>query len=416
MLDSRRRNGRRLPASAAVAILPALALALSACSWGRPESRRLHVTRETSFKLIDEGRDFDREGSPILALERFNRAALVHETPAAWFEMARQFELADKGEQAAAAYNRALDLAPDYQEARLALLSLGYTPPGYDPTDADLELANALGNRRDDERRQRQEAAAARAAEEDTERDAALIEQRERIVAEAAQRRLPTQAEVQAVIFDPQTRRGAQLPSATDPTYAPDSEVILGSYAYHMRKADQLKRHGQIDAAEREYLDAIAADSTQIEARLELGDMQLHQERHERALYHYRQAMDDFPDSPRPFHKLGNYYLDIKRPDEARRYYRLALDKDSGFLGAYNNLAILDMNEGKFDGARELLDEMIRQDATYANAYLNRGIIASDIDNDRDKALDCWNRYVDLEGVRAAEVRGWIVDLQSKAE
>jgi tetratricopeptide (TPR) repeat protein len=390
-----------------------LLVAAAGCSRA-PSSRDLEIERERSFRLIDEGRELDRHGSPLLALERFNRSGLIHETPAAWFEMGRQFELADKAEQAAAAYNRALDLAPDYQEARLALLALGYAPPGYEPSPADLELANDLARQRQAERQRRIAAATAAAGEEDRRREETLAGQRREIVDLAAQRRLPTQVEVQAVIFSPAARHGAQLPSAVSPTFAVDSDIILGSYAYHERKAEQLRRRGQFAAAEEEYLRALDTDPGRIEARLELGDMLLRQERYERARYHYRQAMNDFPESPRPYHKLGNYYLDINRPEDSRALFRQALEKDPGYLEAYNNLAVLDMNEGKFDSARAILDEMIRQDPTYVNAYLNRGIVAGDIDGDRDKALDSYSRYVELNGPRAEEVRGWIRDLQNQ--
>lgn len=396
----------------------ALALALAGatgCAGSARMREEAYAEREQAFRLIDEARRLESEGAYLLALERFNRSALVHESPAAWYEMGQQFESLSRLEQAATAYNRALELAPDYQEARLALIALGYMPPDGEPSEEDLQRAAELARLRRQEVQQFLEAAESEATAEARARRQLTLEQRRQLLNAAAQQRLPTQAEVEAAIFAPEARPG-ELPSALDPTYSVYTDIILGTYGYHVRRAQQLRERQEIAAAEQEYLLAIAADPSRIDARLELGDMLLRQEHFERARYHYNRALEDFPDSPRPYHKLGNYFLDLDRVDEARQYYRRALDVDPGFLEAYNNLAVLDMREGKFDSARTLLDEIIAQDPTYANAHLNRGIIASDIDRDRRTALEHFNRYIELGGSRAAEVRGWVRELQNQPE
>jgi tetratricopeptide (TPR) repeat protein len=389
--------------AAAILGLLALAAQVAGCAGSLERQRQADRERERALKLIDEGRALDKNGSPLLALERFNRSTAIHETPAAWFRQGQVFEEKGKPDQAAAAYDRALDLAPDYQEARLAILSLGHAPRGQAPTPQELALAAA--RRADQAKRLAAQTRPAGAPGE--------APPSQEVLDEAAARRLPTLAEVQSAIFSPEATRGT-LPSAANPIYKPNEDVPLGTYTYHLLKARQLRRRDQAVAAEEEYLRAIETDSSKIEARLELGDMLMQQEHAERALYHYNRAMADFPNSPRPYLRLGIYYAGIHRPDMARRHYQLAIQKDPNFMEAYNNLAVMDMNEGKFADARKVLDDILRRDPTFANAYLNRGIIASDIDKDRPKALDNFNRYIELNGPRAAEARRWVRDLQGQ--
>ena len=102
------------------------------------------------------------------------------------------------------------------------------------------------------------------------------------------------------------------------------------------------------------------------------------------------------------------------RLDQARLHYEEALRLDPDFVEAKNNLAYMAMQDGRNAEAAMLLDEIIQTDPDYANAWLNRGIIASDVDKDRARALECWRRYVELEGARADQVRQWIRDLESR--
>jgi tetratricopeptide (TPR) repeat protein len=391
----------------AATLLGALALAalVAGCAGSLAHQRQLDREREQALKLIDEGRALDKNGSPLLALERFNRSVMIHETPGAWFQQGKVFEEEGKTAQAATAYARALELAPDDQEARLAVLALGHAPPGQAPTPEEFKLAAA--------RRADRAAHLAAKADRGPATAPGAGQPSQETLNEAAARRLPTLAEVQAVVFSPEATHGT-LPSAENPTYETGNDIILGTYAYHLRKAQQMRRRDQVVAAEEEYQRAIEADPSKIDARLELGDMLLREEHAERALYHYNRAIADFPNSPRPYLRLGIYYAGIHRPDLARRYYRLAIQKDPNFMEAYNNLAVMDMNEGKFADARKILDDILRRDPTFANAYLNRGIIASDIDKNRQKALDDFNRYIGLNGPRAAEARRWVRELQGQ--
>ncbi len=385
-------------------------VAVLGCTPAVKVRRQQYQVREKSFKLIDEGKRFEVEGSRLLALERYNRAATVYDSPAAFFQMGRLFEFEAKYPQAATAYQQALVLAPDYQEAKFAMLAIGYTPPDYEPTEGDLALAAQQA--REVELTVAEEIPLAEATEElpDPER---IRRRREQMIAEASARRMPTEAEVQAVLFEPREGQG-RLPSATDPVYATTQNIVLGSYPYHFSQAEQMERRHQYDRAAEEYQRAFDADPTKIAARLKVGDMMMSAERHPQARYHYERAEEEFPGSPRPQLKLGNYFLALEQPERATERYRRALDIDPYYVEAYNNLGFISIQAKDFDNAAAMFDQIIKLDPQYANAYLNRGILASDIDGDKETALRCFNQYVELGGPRVSEVRSWLRELQGE--
>jgi tetratricopeptide (TPR) repeat protein len=240
--------------------------------------------------------------------------------------------------------------------------------------------------------------------------EAAALE-RERLLAQAAAERVPTQAEVQAVLFAAPAARAE--PGLGELGYTSDQDIMLGSYPYHYRKAQQFQQRQQYDRAAEEYERALAADPTRLEPRLDLGDMMMRLERYPRARIYFERAMEDFPDSPRPCLKMGNYYLAINQPERARDYFRLATEKDPLYAEAYNNLAVMAMRDKNYTEAARLLDELLKLDPNYANAYFNRGIIASDVEKDTTLALSLFRKYIDLGGARAAEVQGWITELEN---
>lgn len=390
--------------TAAMLLLLTLPAACSTVSGPKAELQA-HLEREQAFELIDQGLDLRAQGLVRLALLRFDRAAIIYHSPRAFFEMGRIFESLEKPEPAAATYREALELAPDYQEARFALLAIGYRPPGYTPTSEDVELARQWA----EERRQRE---SWRQNVQPSDRQT-LQQEREQLLAEASQNRQPTMAEVRSVLFGPDERRD-RLPSATEPTFPGQREVILGTAAYHLYKADQFRERKQPEKAAEEYRRALNLAPDHLEARLSLGDVMMDLERYTRARYHYEQARQAHPDSPRPLLKLGNYSLQLEQPETARQRYEQALQVDPDYAKAYNNLAVVAMNRDDYDRAAELLEKLIRLDPTYANAYLNRGIIAADVQHDRQRALECFRTYVNLDGQRSTEVRRWIETLEQE--
>jgi tetratricopeptide (TPR) repeat protein len=325
--------------------------------------------------------------------------------------MGRVYESIGKQDEAAAAYQQALIMAPDYQEANFALLSMGYKPVGSHPTDEDLERAQLW-----DEQHPLPVAGQSPASDEtptsETLMTEATAQDIESIFGDAARTRMPTPEEIHSTLF---TAKGesSELPSALSPDFPSEQDIILGTYPYHFRKAEQMRRKHQYEEAASEYQNAMQADPTQSEARLALGDMMMKLESYPQARFQYERAIEDFPQQPKPYLKMGNYYLATKQPETAREYYHKAIEHDPQYSEAINNMAVLSMQEKDYVNASALLDKLIEMDPTYANAYLNRGIIASDIDKDNKAALEYFKEYVNLGGERSVQARQWIQDLEA---
>ncbi len=386
------------------------------CQFGKPLSPQKYNKTEAALKIIDEGRKLEQAGSPLLALDRYNRAASQYASPASYYEMGRIFERMQKNSEAATAYQQALRLAPDLRDARLALLALGYQPDGMQPTADEIQQANAWAASRVDvsviepmtNDRPETETVTISDDERTAERDA-LKEQ-------AGSNRLPTDAEMKAILFS-SANGSMAMPSADDPAYESNQDIILGSYPYHFKKAEQMRGRQLYESAAEEYQRALEADPKQIAARLALGDMLMKLEKFPRARFHFERALEEFPASPLPHLKLGNYYMAINQPQKARDQYQKALERKPNFVEARNNLAVMAMKDKNYKEAAAQLDIIIQVEPGYSNAYLNRGIIASDIENDKPLALKHFRKYAELNGPRTAQVQTWIKELeQPKSE
>jgi tetratricopeptide (TPR) repeat protein len=402
---------RRIPGWVIALILLPPSFLFISCSWFDNTAKEEYYLREKSLSLIDEGDRFRDSGRTRLALDRYNRAALIYSSPRAFYEMGRVFETEERDDHAATAYQEALNLAPDFKEARIAMLALGYLPEGYEPTESDQLLVESWKKARQ-VRPQVKDTAEPGVEEKpmtEAERDALLVE----ISEAAAARRMPTEAEVVNVLFSPRSEH-IELPEADSPIFPQDVDIILGTYPYHYRKAQQLKRREQYDKAATEYERAMRADPAQMDARLDLGDMLMKIERYSQARFHYEQCLEQFSESPRPYLKLGNYFLTLDRREEARQFYRKSLEKNPDYVESYNNLAVMAMQQGSYDEAGEILQSILEIDPDYANAHLNLGIIASDIEKNREKAIKHFGHYIELDGARSPAVRRWISDLEDE--
>jgi tetratricopeptide (TPR) repeat protein len=341
--------------------------------------REQEEMRRLALLNYDQAVRHRNEGNDLLALDYFERSALLSPRPATHYEIGRIREQLGEYESALDAYRAALELAPEYQEAQFALLALESQPP---PD---------------------------RSAEEEAAR-AARIQRIQARMSEASKNRRPTATEVRTLVF-PGTEAEAEMPSAIEPTYAPTRQMVLGSPAYHLEHGRRFESQGNWQRAADEYRVALGADPGQLEARLSLGDMMLKLERHARAYAHYAEAVRRFPGSPRPLLKMGNYYDALGRSDLARDYYSQALFLDPRYSEALNNLAALEIRGENYEEAVALLEMAVSSQPEYALPYLNLGI-ARENSGDREGALAAYRKYVDLGGSRSEEVSVWIAEME----
>lgn len=368
------------------------------------------LNRELSLHAYDEGVRFIETENYQVALDRFIRSAQISPRPAAYYQMGRLYEELGDPQEGSIAYMTALELAPDFQQARVALLALNYEPPTETEIKEDTEAWPAFSERLLGEVELRELEAEEQTGQLNEEEREALRQRIRARINLAAARRIPTQAEVQAVLFSG-VGGEQEVPSATDPTYAGDREIILNTYHFHFSNGQRFQLNKEYEKAAAEYGLALQADPDQLEARTNWGDVMLRLERYPQAYFHYSTAQEMFPDSARPLLKLGIYYHSLERRDLAQSFYERALEKDPDYVEALNNLAAIEISDRAFDQAIDRLNSALQIDPSYAHAYLNLGI-AHQNRGDQAASLEAYRRYVEFGGERSAEVRRWIAEIE----
>lgn len=392
--------------------MAACLFAAAGCTTTKDVERQKYAERERVLASVKEGQDL-ATSSPLVALSRFDRAVKLHPTADAWYQMGRLYEGMGRRNEAAAAYNEAIKLSPDWREARFALLALGFEPPTA-ATPAEIREARQWAARNPVPHVTLPSTAAADQAETGTQETEDLEAKRQDVIKSAVENRQPTEAEVAAAIFAPRREQEPVLPSAEKPTYSKEEDLVIGSYPYHMDRARVFSDQGRIEAAIDEYQRAMQIDPGQIDPRLAMGDLMMRDHRDLQARFYYEEARKRFPDSPRPDLKLGNLALQMKQRDLAAEYFRKALEKDPRYAEALNNLGVMAMEDKNYAEATRLFDQALAMRPDYPNALLNRGIIAGDVEHDTTTALRMYRRYVELKGPSSQKVQRWIQQLEAR--
>lgn len=131
------------------------------------------------------------------------------------------------------------------------------------------------------------------------------------------------------------------------------------------------------------------------EARINLGNVYLHQGRQEDAIAEYRQVIRTNPDNAVAQSNLGHILNDLGRTDDAIKSYREALRLNPNFAAAHNNLGNIFFNQGDFRQAIDHLSQAIRLAPSFADAHSNLGNVLAELGRMNEalsayqKALEC---------------------------
>ena len=153
----------------------------------------------------------------------------------------------------------------------------------------------------------------------------------------------------------------------------------------------------------------------------------------ERAAQQYRQALDLFkgghdaeaelelkqlsvayPQFAGPQLNLGLLYVKDAKLSEAETALKAALQINPANLQAGDELGIVERRLGKFADAEAAYQHTIAADPSYAPAHLNLGVLYDLYMAEPQKALDEYERYIELAGTNK-QVAGWVVELRKRA-
>lgn len=123
------------------------------------------------------------------------------------------------------------------------------------------------------------------------------------------------------------------------------------------------------------------------------------------------------PELSGPWLNLGQVYLAGERNGSARQAFERAIEANPTNCAAFNQLGVLARKEGRLDEAESSYLACIDRDPTFAQVYLNLGILYEVYLGKLPQAFDAYREYQDLQarsGVEDPRVKGWLVDLERR--
>jgi len=103
------------------------------------------------------------------------------------------------------------------------------------------------------------------------------------------------------------------------------------------------------------------------------------------------------PEKARVHGNLGKAYLDAERHEEAARSFETAIRLDSTLIGAYTNLAVIQIDHFQnYDRATEYLNTALSLNPDVPDAYLNLGVIALNT-RQLPQAVELFSKVLELD-------------------
>lgn len=138
---------------------------------------------------------------------------------------------------------------------------------------------------------------------------------------------------------------------------------------------NKLQSGGDAAAAEAKFRDAVAADPTYADARVNLGVLLREQGRAKEALAELQKAVALAPDNAAAHNNLGVAYDQQRSPGLAVNEFKRALELDPRLRGAKLNLAVAYGHLGRSDLAATTFLEILREDPENIEGYAGLGAV-----------------------------------------
>ena len=135
-----------------------------------------------------------------------------------------------------------------------------------------------------------------------------------------------------------------------------------------------------------------------------LGNIYQMTRRFDEAIVCYQRALTVEPNMPEVYNNLGNIYKNLEQFEEAETYYRRAILLRPDFVACYCNLgAVLSKLKNFPEGIENFL-KAIKLSPSYKQAYEGLGICYAET-GEREQAIGCFNRYLEIDSSIDSEVR-----------
>lgn len=111
---------------------------------------------------------------------------------------------------------------------------------------------------------------------------------------------------------------------------------------------------------------------------------------------------------------LGILQAKAGKLDDAERSLRGAVERNAANAAAFNQLGIVYRRLGRFKEADEAYQRAVQADPGYAIAYLNLGVLCDLYLQQPQRALEAYERYLQVAAEPDAKVNGWVTELKAR--
>lgn len=111
---------------------------------------------------------------------------------------------------------------------------------------------------------------------------------------------------------------------------------------------------------------------------------------------------------------LGILQAKAGKLEDAEKSLRGAVERNAANAAAFNQLGIVYRRLGRFKQADEAYQSAVQADPNYAIAYLNLGVLCDLYLQQPQRALEAYERYLQLAAEPDAKVNGWVTELKAR--
>ena len=128
----------------------------------------------------------------------------------------------------------------------------------------------------------------------------------------------------------------------------------------------------------------------------------------------FRALAAAYPTYSGPLLNLGILHAKAGKLEEAEKELSDAIARNGNNAAAYNQLGIVYRRLGRFKEADEAYTRAVQIDPNYALAYLNLGVLCDLYLQEPERALEAYERYLQLASSPDAKVNAWVSELKKR--
>jgi tetratricopeptide (TPR) repeat protein len=121
-----------------------------------------------------------------------------------------------------------------------------------------------------------------------------------------------------------------------------------------------------------------------------------------------------YPEFPGPYFNLGLLYERTGRLKEAQAALQEAITRGLPSAPAHTQLGVVERKLGRFKEAEAAYLDALKIDPGYAPAHLNLGVLCDLYLQQPERALQSFERYMELSGNSDKRVATWIAELKGR--